>query len=82
MTSAHLEGKHCDPLRAVDGVPNTQVSSVLGHNYITTRYPLNIRTETQHGALHAALDDVQVELNVEKETEVTNRSDFTSNIRA
>ncbi len=44
--------------------------------------PLNIRTETQHGALHAALDVIQVELNVEKETEVTMHSDLTSNIRA
>lgn len=82
MASAHLDGKHCDPLWAVDGVPNTQVSSVLCHNYITTRYPLNVRAETQHGALHTTPDVIQVELNMEKETEVTHHSVFNSNIRA
>lgn len=61
-TKSHLDWEHCDALWAVDTVPNTEATPVLGNHHITARHPLDIRAETQQSGLYTGLYVIQMEL--------------------
>lgn len=59
---SHLDGEHGDALRAVDAVPDAEVSSVLSHHHVAAGHPLDVGAEAQQRGLHAALEVVEMEL--------------------
>ena len=61
---SHLDGEHGDALWAVNAVPDAQVPPVLRHHHVAAGHPLHVGAETQQRGLRAALDVVQVELQV------------------
>lgn len=68
--ASDLEWEHGDGVRAVNAVPDAEVSSVLGDHHITAWHPLDIGAEAQQRSPHSALYVIQMELGGRKESEI------------
>lgn len=62
MTKVYLDFEHSHTFRRVDVVPDAEVVSVLGYDYIAVWYPLYIAAVIQYGRLTASIYVIQVQL--------------------